>query len=70
MLTLEPGFDPACDHEDPGDRRAPEASGAPDQDADCMAGGKVLVGPAYVERLQLSDAELAMVDQAPERSSR
>ena len=36
-------------------------SSAPEQDADCMAGGKVLVGQAYAERLQLSDAELAML---------
>ncbi|MBA5607408.1 M48 family metalloprotease [Duganella sp. FT3S] len=33
----------------------------PDQDADCMAGGKILVSQAYVARLALSDAELAMV---------
>jgi predicted Zn-dependent protease len=32
----------------------------PDQNADCMAGGKILVSKAYVERLQLGDAELAM----------
>jgi predicted Zn-dependent protease len=36
-------------------------SSAPDQDADCMAGGKLLVGQTYAERLQLSDAELAML---------
>ena len=29
--------------------------------ADCMAGGKILVGQAYVERLSLNDAELAML---------
>lgn len=29
--------------------------------ADCMAGGKILVGQAYVERLGLNDAELAML---------
>jgi predicted Zn-dependent protease len=29
--------------------------------ADCMAGGKILVGKAYVERLGLNDAELAML---------
>jgi len=33
----------------------------PDQNADCMAGGKMLVSEAYVERLELSDAELAML---------
>lgn len=33
----------------------------PDQNADCMAGGKILVSKAYVERLQLGDAELAML---------
>jgi predicted Zn-dependent protease len=32
----------------------------PDQNADCMAGGKILVSKPYVERLQLGDAELAM----------
>jgi len=37
------------------------ASSAPDQDADCMAGGKILVGQIYAERLELSDAELAML---------
>lgn len=36
-------------------------SSAPDQSADGMAGGKVLVSQAYAERLQLSDAELAML---------
>jgi len=36
-------------------------SSAPDQDADCMAGGKLLVGQTHAERLQLSDAELAML---------
>lgn len=29
--------------------------------ADCMAGGKILVGKPYVERLQLNDDELAML---------
>lgn len=29
--------------------------------ADCMAGGKILVSKAYVERLGLNDAELAML---------
>nr|WP_315258777.1 M48 family metalloprotease [uncultured Duganella sp.] len=29
--------------------------------ADCMAGGKILVGRAYAERLGLNDAELAML---------
>jgi len=33
----------------------------PDQNADCMAGGKILVSRAYAERLELSDAELAML---------
>ena len=31
------------------------------QNADCMAGGKILVSKAYVDRLALSDAELAML---------
>lgn len=31
------------------------------QDADCMAGGHILVGQPYAERLALSDAELAML---------
>jgi len=33
----------------------------PHQNADCMAGGKILVSQLYVERLALSDAELAML---------
>ncbi len=33
----------------------------PNQNADCMAGGKILVSAVYVERLELSDAELAML---------
>lgn len=33
----------------------------PDQSADCMAGGKLLVGQAYVDGLELNDAELAML---------
>lgn len=33
----------------------------PDMNADCMAGGKILVSQAYVERLALNDAELAML---------
>ncbi|WP_332854633.1 M48 family metalloprotease [Duganella sp. S19_KUP01_CR8] len=33
----------------------------PDQNADCMAGGKILVSQAYVQRLELGDAELAML---------
>src|SRR5471030_585356 len=33
----------------------------PDQNADCMAGGKILLSRAYAERLELSDAELAML---------
>ncbi len=33
----------------------------PEQDADCMAGGKILVGQPYAERLALNDAELAML---------
>lgn len=37
------------------------ASSDPDENASCMAGGKILVGQAYVEQLGLSDAELAMV---------
>jgi hypothetical protein len=36
-------------------------TGDPDQNADCMAGGKILVSAAYVDRLELSDAELAML---------
>lgn len=46
----------------------PEASGwqwevhttsDPDVDAMCMAGGRILVGSAFVQRLQLTDGELA-----------
>ena len=33
----------------------------PDQNADCMAGGKILISQAYVERLELGDADLAMM---------
>lgn len=33
----------------------------PEQGADCMAGGKLLVGQRYVEELELNDAELAML---------
>lgn len=33
----------------------------PEQNADCMAGGKILVSQDYVERLELNDAELAML---------
>jgi predicted Zn-dependent protease len=33
----------------------------PEQDADCMAGGQILVGQPYAERLALNDAELAML---------
>lgn len=33
----------------------------PDENASCMAGGKILVGQAYVQRLELNDAELAML---------
>nr|WP_254504031.1 M48 family metalloprotease [Duganella vulcania] len=33
----------------------------PDQNADCMAGGKILVSLAYVRRLELNDADLAML---------
>jgi predicted Zn-dependent protease len=33
----------------------------PEQDADCMAGGHILVGQPYAERLALNDAELAML---------
>ncbi len=33
----------------------------PEQDADCMAGGRILVGQPYAERLALNDAELAML---------
>ncbi|NHZ36684.1 M48 family metalloprotease [Massilia rubra] len=36
-------------------------SGDPDDNAFCMAGGKLLVSQAYVEQLALTDAELAMV---------
>ncbi|MBV8666974.1 MAG: hypothetical protein JO269_10880 [Burkholderiaceae bacterium] len=36
-------------------------SGAPDESASCMAGGKLLIGQAYVEQLELNDAELAML---------
>jgi predicted Zn-dependent protease len=37
------------------------ATSDPEQDADCMAGGKILVSQAYVERLELTDPELAML---------
>lgn len=37
------------------------ASADPDQNADCMAGGKILVSHAYVQRFELNDAELAML---------
>jgi predicted Zn-dependent protease len=33
----------------------------PDDNANCMAGGKILLSQAYVARLALTDAELAMV---------
>lgn len=33
----------------------------PEQNADCMAGGKILVSLAYAQRLELGDAELAML---------
>lgn len=33
----------------------------PDQNADCMAGGKILVSLAYVRRLELNDTDLAML---------
>jgi predicted Zn-dependent protease len=33
----------------------------PDQNADCMAGGKILVSQAYIDRLQLGDADIAMM---------
>lgn len=36
-------------------------SNDPDDDASCMAGGKIIVSQPYVERLQLTDAQLAMV---------
>jgi predicted Zn-dependent protease len=36
-------------------------TGTAEQNADCMAGGKILVSQAYVERLGLNDAELAML---------
>ena len=34
---------------------------APDESASCMAGGKLLLGQPYVIRLELTDAELAML---------
>ncbi len=37
------------------------ASSDPDDNASCMAGGKLLLSQAYAERLALTDAELAMV---------
>lgn len=37
------------------------ASDDADDNASCMAGGKIIVSQAYVERLALTDAELAMV---------
>lgn len=33
----------------------------PEENASCMAGGKILVGQSYVNRLELTDAELAML---------
>lgn len=36
-------------------------SSAADDNASCMAGGKILLSQAYVEQLALTDAELAMV---------
>ncbi|NHZ44399.1 M48 family metalloprotease [Massilia aquatica] len=36
-------------------------SSDPDDNASCMAGGKILVSQPYVEQLALTDAELAMV---------
>jgi predicted Zn-dependent protease len=33
----------------------------PDQNADCMAGGKILISQAYIERLNLGDADIAMM---------
>lgn len=33
----------------------------PEENASCMAGGKILVGQAYVRNLALNDAELAML---------
>ncbi len=36
-------------------------SGDPAESASCMAGGKLLVGRAYVDKLALTDAELAML---------
>jgi predicted Zn-dependent protease len=36
-------------------------SADPAQDADCMAGGKILVSQDYADRLALGDAELAML---------
>jgi predicted Zn-dependent protease len=32
-----------------------------EQNGDCMAGGKILVGQSYAQRLELSEAELAML---------
>jgi predicted Zn-dependent protease len=37
------------------------ATVAPDENASCMAGGKILIGQAYVEKLELNDTELAML---------
>ncbi len=37
------------------------ATAQPEQSADCMAGGKILVGQDYAERMGLNDAELAML---------
>jgi Zn-dependent protease with chaperone function len=37
------------------------ASSDADDNASCMAGGKILLSQAYVEQLSLNDAELAMV---------
>jgi len=33
----------------------------PEENASCMAGGKLLIGQDYVQRLELNDAELAML---------
>jgi len=33
----------------------------PDESASCMAGGKLLIGKPYVNKLELTDAELAML---------
>lgn len=51
-------------HDDPAAEKISweiHTSDDPDETASCMAGGKLLIGQQYVTRLELNDAELAMV---------